>query len=122
MLSLWVREDLRPMAMKGYAPFSKAPDGLSYPLDCLMSYQDIHLAGVLPICKDAVGVLHSPHSQPTGLYIHSVFIFTDLVKIGRHVSPPPIICYFLVIMMMFFHWFVKFFFLTFGFITDFQIS
>ena len=53
MLPFQARVDLRAMVMKGYSAFPKDP--------ALLEHHHIgHLLGVLPLCRDAVSVFHSP--------------------------------------------------------------
>ena len=40
-------------------PQSSSITGTS-PSDCLVSYQDTHWEGVLPLCREAVGVFYNP--------------------------------------------------------------
>ena len=57
MLPLRARVELGAMAMKGYSAFPKAPA----PSDFLVSYPGHSLGGgVLPLCREAVGVFYSP--------------------------------------------------------------
>ena len=58
VLPLRVRVNLETMAMKGHSNFPKAPsDGLVSYLGHL-SWSEV---GVLPFCRDAVGVFYSPN-------------------------------------------------------------
>ena len=60
VLPLRARVDLGAMAMKGYSAFPKAPALLEpSPSDCLVSYPGHSLGGVLPLCREAVGVFYS---------------------------------------------------------------
>ena len=62
MLPRRARVDLGAMAMKGCSAFPKVITGTSSS-DCLVSYnQDTH-CGVLPRCREAVGVFYSPSRQ-----------------------------------------------------------
>ena len=62
MLPLQARVDLEAMLMKGCFTFPKAPALLEphhQTSDWLLSYQDTRWRGVLPLCREAVGVFYS---------------------------------------------------------------
>ena len=61
MLPLLARLDLGAMAMKGYSAFPKAPALLEPHHQIVYCHiQDTRLGGVLPLCREAVGVFYSP--------------------------------------------------------------
>ena len=61
VLSLWVRVGLEMMAMKGCSGFPKAPALLEPHRQIVWCHiQDTHWAGVLPLCRDIVGVFYIP--------------------------------------------------------------
>ena len=58
MLLLQDRVDLGTKAMKGYIPQNSSITEAS-PLDCLVSYTGHSWGGVVPLCREAVGVCYS---------------------------------------------------------------
>ena len=77
MLSLQGRVDLEAMALKEYSAFPKAPTLLKphYQIACVMSRTLI--GGVLPLCKDAVGVFYSPSQLGLCVYIYIYIYLLD---------------------------------------------
>ena len=60
-LLLWARMDLGVMAMKGYSIFSKAPElEPKHQTHFSVIPRSLVKGGVLPLSRDAVGVLYSP--------------------------------------------------------------
>ena len=75
MLPLRARVDLGAMTIKGYSAFLKVPALLEPHHECVLCHiQDIRWwgwGGVLPFCRDVVGIYHSPsqlgHVQSVGI-------------------------------------------------------
>ena len=60
VLPLRVRVDLETMSIKDYSIFPKAPLTGASSSDCLRSYPEHTLFGVLPLCRVAFSVFYSP--------------------------------------------------------------
>ena len=73
--------DLAVITMKGYSTFPKTPQITgTLPSDCLLSYPRLSLSGgVLPLCRDAVGVFYCP-SQLADKFSYFPFISEDIAK------------------------------------------
>ena len=101
VLSIRDRVDLGAMAMKGVPliPQSSSITGNS-PSDCLVSYPEHSLVGVLPLCRGAVGILYS-HSRlgnfkygiilrvqnrTTHVNLAKVFKFAKLINLHNNIS------------------------------------
>ena len=73
--------------MKGYSAFPKAPALLEpHHLDCLVSYAGHSLGGVLPLCREAVGVFYSPR-------LGKLDEFYGISNIGYLMPNKNMICY-----------------------------
>ena len=72
VLPLLARVDLRAMSVKGYSAIPKAPALPEFHESyCFVTYPGTSLSGgVLPICKDAVGLFYGP--DRLGFQIHIV--------------------------------------------------
>ena len=76
MLQLWARVDLGAMVMKGYSTFPKAPALLEPHHPIILCQSRTFIGGVLPLCREAVGVFYSPSRLGNA----SMFVFACLCR------------------------------------------